>query len=142
MLKYVIYTVIIVALLGIGFYFAVKFPVQLVRGEIAYSITGCLGRSENQTRAADSVDFSTDGSSIIITHSLSHNCCQNLTMDQSIDSGVITITEKLRGSVCRCYCHSDITATVKSLEKKKYAVNLYKDEGTPVLIESREITIS
>ena len=142
MLKYVIYTIIIVAIIVIGFYFAWKIPIIFMQGQVAYSITGCLERSENLS-GVDAIDFSVDNGNILVTQSLSHNCCQNLTTVQSIAGNVLNIRENLVGDACKCYCHSDISIKVSALQKGRYTVNIYKvEQGNSVLVGSKEIDLT
>jgi hypothetical protein len=96
-------------------------------------ISGCLAlpakaqqQTKQPTRAASSASdwrVSAIGKTIVVTHDLEHACCLTGETHASVTGDVLTITEVLSGSPCRCLCESTLRTRVP-LAPGNYTVRL------------------
>ena len=48
-----------------------------------------------------------------VTHEVAHACCLESKIETKVSGGVITVTESLFGTPCRCMCTSTISTSVR-----------------------------
>lgn len=89
--------------------------------EPKYEIKGCAapdtarsaptrGTAEDSVSEAYNVTAIAGG--VVVSHKVPHACCLKGEVATKVDGNVITVTEKLTGSPCRCLCGSGIETTV------------------------------
>ena len=77
------------------------------------------GNSDNSTPR-----LSVDSCSILYHRTANHQCCRKVEIRSELNNQKITITEWWTGDGCRCYCSTDITATVSNLTAGQYSVTV------------------
>lgn len=103
------------------------------------SVAGCLaspGGTEqgSRSRAMDTAPKKPElavtvvGDGIQVLHDLSHACCLTSKIDTQVSDGVVTVTETLSGTPCRCMCSSTISASVR-LAPGAYTLKVIVDEN-------------
>ena len=105
------------------------------------SIEGCLvaaGEAEarrlpppappTRSGAGGGVEISPVEGGLLVTHALSHACCLSGAVSTSIESDLVTVTERLRGDPCRCMCGSTLRTAVR-LEPGRYRLALVVEHG-------------
>lgn len=112
------------------------------------TINGCAAEDSPQQNRSLSVGtekdpelFLNDGT-LHYTHAINHNCCMKITLEEdNIQPGVITITEKWEGKVCRCACFSEIAADLENLLPGVYSVKVVQKGDPDGLEPEKQVTL-
>lgn len=114
-------------------------------------VAGCLedggGEDGGSTRAAGPAiskppRFVVEGSAgaVHAVQEFSHACCLSGAVSEALDGDVLTVTTKLSGEPCRCYCRSTVTSDV-TLDPGRYTVRLVQDQGEPVVLHESAVDV-
>lgn len=102
------------------------------------SVAGCLaspGRTEQGGRsramqpesANPELSVTPVAGGVRVAHDLSHACCLESKVETRVEAGVVTVSESLYGTPCRCMCSSTISTSVR-LEPGEYTLRVVVDQ--------------
>ncbi len=101
------------------------------------SVAGCLaspGRTEQGDRsramqpesAKPELTVTPVAGGVRVAHDLSHACCLESKIETRVEGSVVTVTESLYGTPCRCMCSSTISTAVR-LAPGEYTLRVVVD---------------